>query len=71
MIGDKEDKLTNRLQWTQILLLGVSTKKFRDAYKYDIVRDYVDSQEEQLFRQTARDVRKEDKTQDQDQDGQR
>ena len=49
----------------------VSTKKFRDAYKYDIVKDYVDSQEEQLFRQTARDVRRGDKTQDQDQDGQR
>lgn len=35
-----------------------ASDKFRDAYKYDIVRDYVDAQEENLFRETGREVRK-------------
>lgn len=38
-----------------------ASKKFRDAYKYDIVKDYVDAQEEKIFRETGKEVRKEGK----------
>ena len=32
-------------------------KEFRDSYKYDIVKDYVDKQEEEIYRQALKDLR--------------
>lgn len=40
---------------------ATASEKFRDAYKYDIVKDYVDAQEEKIFRETGKEVRKEGK----------
>lgn len=35
-----------------------ASEKFRDAYKYDIVKDYVDSQEKSIYKEASKELRK-------------
>lgn len=34
-----------------------SSEKFRNSYKYDVVKDYVDKQEEEIYKQALKDVK--------------
>lgn len=38
-----------------------SSEKFRNAYKYDIVKDYVDKKEEDIFKQAGKEIRQANK----------
>ncbi len=41
-----------------------ASDKFREAYKYDIVKDYVDAQEKNIYREASKEVRKEKSNED-------
>ena len=35
-----------------------ASKKFKDAYKYDIVKDYIDAQEKSIYKEASKELRK-------------
>lgn len=41
-----------------------ASDKFREAYKYDIVKDYVDAQEKNIYKEASKEVRKEKSNED-------
>ena len=41
-----------------------ASDKFREAYKYDIVKDYVDAQEKNIYKEASKEVRKEKSKED-------
>ena len=34
-----------------------TSEKFRDSYKYDVVRDYVDKTEKEIYKESLKDVK--------------
>lgn len=43
-----------------------ASKKFKDAYKYDIVKDYIDAQEKSMYKEASKELRKPAETQKED-----
>lgn len=37
------------------------SNKFKDAYKYDIVKDYIDMQMHEIYQESAKETKKEEK----------
>ena len=43
-----------------------ANNKFRDAYKYDIAKDYIDNKEKEIFHQSAKEIKNSSKDQEND-----